>query len=102
MSNRQINTNNRDIARALCSLHRTLLNRGHGYSDLRKTKKVVFYEVECIKGQRRILGERHYLVKWAGYSEKENTWEPAGKMWKDCKEAVKVWKNGPAKKFSKW
>jgi hypothetical protein len=39
MSNGQFYTNNRDIARALCSLHRTLLNRGHGFSDLRKTKE---------------------------------------------------------------
>lgn len=35
-----------------------------------------FYEVEKIKGSKTIKKQKYYLVKWKGYSEKENTWEP--------------------------
>lgn len=35
-----------------------------------------FYEVEEIKGRRIVAGKREYLVKWKGFRETENTWEP--------------------------
>jgi hypothetical protein len=34
------------------------------------------YEVEEIRGKRLYRGKVQYLVKWAGFNEKENTWEP--------------------------
>lgn len=35
------------------------------------------YEVEKILDHRGPIGNREYLVKWKGYSAKDNTWEPA-------------------------
>jgi hypothetical protein len=35
------------------------------------------YEVEQIKAHRKRRGQTEYLVKWKGYDENENTWEPA-------------------------
>ena len=34
------------------------------------------YEVEAIVGERNENGSTQYLVKWLGYDEDENTWEP--------------------------
>ena len=34
------------------------------------------YEVEAIIAKKRVGKSWHYLVKWAGYDETENTWEP--------------------------
>ena len=34
------------------------------------------FEVEQIVNHRRILGTTEFLVKWKGYLESENTWEP--------------------------
>ncbi|KAG1205364.1 hypothetical protein G6F69_009432 [Rhizopus microsporus] len=36
-----------------------------------------YYEVEEIRDHRGTAGKREYLVKWAGYGERANTWEPA-------------------------
>ncbi len=34
------------------------------------------YDVECIKGKKKIDGLVHYLVKWKGYTDEESSWEP--------------------------
>jgi hypothetical protein len=34
------------------------------------------YEVEAILNKKRINGEIKYLVKWKGYNEENNQWEP--------------------------
>ena len=34
------------------------------------------YDVEKILDSRKINGKDHYLVKWLGYGNKENSWEP--------------------------
>ncbi|KAG0922488.1 hypothetical protein G6F26_013671 [Rhizopus arrhizus] len=36
-----------------------------------------YYDVEDIRDHRGGPGQREYLVKWAGYGERENTWEKA-------------------------
>jgi hypothetical protein len=35
------------------------------------------FEVESILSHRVRLGKTSYLVKWAGFPDSENTWEPA-------------------------
>ena len=34
------------------------------------------YEVQSILDFKRVSGKPYYLVKWKGYSDEENTWEP--------------------------
>ena len=38
--------------------------------------KEPLYQVETIEDYKEIDGKIMYLVKWKGYSHKENTWEP--------------------------
>jgi hypothetical protein len=44
------------------------------------------YEVEAIKGKRTRHGIVEYLVKWTGYGDMENTWEPVKNL--NCPEKV--------------
>ncbi|XP_029466838.1 histone-lysine N-methyltransferase SUV39H1 isoform X2 [Rhinatrema bivittatum] len=39
-------------------------------------KNLCDFEVEYLCDYKRVRGEEHYLVKWKGYPESENTWEP--------------------------
>jgi hypothetical protein len=34
------------------------------------------YKVEAIRNKKQVSGETKYLVKWKGYDEENNTWEP--------------------------
>ena len=34
------------------------------------------YKVENILNSKLVRGKVHYLVKWEGYSDKHNSWEP--------------------------
>nr|XP_033779453.1 histone-lysine N-methyltransferase SUV39H1 isoform X3 [Geotrypetes seraphini] len=44
---------------------------------LEVTRKNLYdFEVEYLCDYKRVRGEEYYLVKWKGYSESENTWEP--------------------------
>ena len=45
------------------------------------------YEVEKILNKRKRSGEVQYLVKWLGYSQTDNSWEPQENL--DCEE--KIW-----------
>lgn len=45
------------------------------------------YEVEKILDHKKIRGVQHYLVKWLGYSNEENTWEPANGL-DNCHEVI--------------
>lgn len=61
----------------------TLLRRSYAPSQLRMIQLPTedlpqTYEVEAVKDCRRTdSGELEYLVKWRGYSEMQNSWEPA-------------------------
>jgi hypothetical protein len=45
------------------------------------------YEVEKIVDKRTKNGVTEYLVKWKGYEEDENTWEPTKHL--NCQDAVR-------------
>eukprot|EP01119_Soliformovum_irregulare_P006695 TRINITY_DN1899_c1_g1_i3.p1 TRINITY_DN1899_c1_g1~~TRINITY_DN1899_c1_g1_i3.p1 ORF type:complete len:555 (+),score=187.82 TRINITY_DN1899_c1_g1_i3:70-1734(+) len=34
------------------------------------------FDVDCIVDAKMVKGKKMYLVKWVGYSDSENTWEP--------------------------
>ncbi|RUP03757.1 hypothetical protein BC936DRAFT_140572 [Jimgerdemannia flammicorona] len=52
------------------------------------------WEVEKITNHTACKGVVKYWVKWIGYSEDENTWEPHTKMMEDAPEAVgEYWKS---------
>ncbi len=56
-----------------------------------------YYTVEAIRGKRRHRVGRsrrwivQYLVKWAGYAESENTWEPASVLFQDVPELLRAY-----------
>ena len=46
-----------------------------------------YYEVEEIKGKKKIGGKWMYYVKWENYPDSENTWEPVENL-DDCKSML--------------
>jgi hypothetical protein len=58
---------------------------------------VRYYTMEAIVGKKRARGGRsrrwttQYMVKWAGYAESENTWEPAARLREDQPEMVEAY-----------
>ena len=46
------------------------------------------YEVEKILDSGYVDGQFRYLIKWAGYDDSENTWEPPENC-EGCKDLVK-------------
>ena len=50
------------------------------------------YEVEKIVGEKIIRGQKHYLIKWKGYSELDNTYEHENNV-SNAKSALKAYQN---------
>ena len=48
------------------------------------------YEVEKILDNRSVNGLQQYLVKWKGYDDSENTWEPKTNL-KNCWALLKYY-----------
>jgi len=53
--------------------------------QIQKVKKDddIFFVQNVIKSRKNKKGETEYLIKWLGYPEKFNTWEPAKNIIKD-------------------
>ena len=39
------------------------------------------YEIEDVLDQRRVNKRDEFLVKWRGFDESENSWEPRSSFW---------------------
>ena len=48
------------------------------------------YTVECIKGHRKKGDKIFYLIKWYGFPDSENTWEPEENL--SCPKILKEYK----------
>lgn len=55
-------------------------NMDEFFEKTKAMKKYLFedqpYTVECIKDSKKCKGKTFYLIKWEGFNEKYNTWEP--------------------------
>lgn len=51
----------------------------------------VEYEVEAILDSKVIRGKKHFLVKWKGYGDHENTWQTAEDL-QNAKQALKAFR----------
>ena len=54
----------------------------------------VKYEIDRIVQQRKARQGLQYLVRWAGYSDADNTWEPAAYIRKKAPKVVQIWEQG--------
>jgi hypothetical protein len=50
------------------------------------------FEVDKILGHRGSQHSREYLVKWKGYADAENTWEPESNL-NNCQQKIQEYKN---------
>jgi histone-lysine N-methyltransferase SUV39H len=58
------------------------------------------YEVETIRNRKIINGETFYLLKWKGYEEKYNTWEPDSNL--NCPELIKEYEKLKGNTNKRW
>lgn len=66
-------------------------NNGENRAPTMEPKKLAegFYEVEFIRRKRICKGERQYLIKWRGWPENANTWEPVEHL-QTCPDVVEA------------
>jgi len=58
------------------------------------------YEVETIRNRKVINGEIYYLLKWKGYEEKYNTWEPVSNL--NCPDLIKEYEKLKGNTNKRW
>ena len=52
------------------------------------------YKVEAILEVKKVRGKPQYLIKWEGYEDDENSWEPEENL--DCQDLLDAFKATPA------
>ncbi len=53
----------------------------------RSKKKVIDFKVEKIVGKKNTDGRIEYFIKWEGYKDHQNTWEPRENC-EDCEDLI--------------
>lgn len=61
------------------------------YEDNKNDESDAQYDVEKIMGEKIESGQRFFLVKWKGWGEKSNTWEPEESV--ECFELVEKFRD---------
>lgn len=64
----------------------------HVPKGMKLTKQ--FYIVEKIVGKRKVKQLIEYLVKWKGYDESQNTYEPKANLLKNASKLIDLYENG--------
>lgn len=70
-------------------------------SNINGAEDTSYEEVEKILHKRTRFGKNHYYLKWKGFSDDHNTWEPAKNL--DCDRLIKEYEKRvkEEKKFKK-
>uniref|UniRef100_F6S8F6 Chromo domain-containing protein n=2 Tax=Ciona intestinalis TaxID=7719 RepID=F6S8F6_CIOIN len=63
----------------------------------KKQEKAEIFEVEKVINRRKSKGRTFYLVRWKGFSSKDDTWEPTANL-KHCKDVIQEYNNDLQKK----
>lgn len=53
-------------------------------------KSILECQVEAVLDEKNIKGAKHFLIRWKGYEEESDTWEPEDTL--DCKELIEEFK----------
>jgi hypothetical protein len=48
------------------------------------------WHVEAVRDHEMRPDGLYYLIKWTGFPEEENTWEPATQLTEDCEELPRL------------
>ena len=74
-------------------------NKNNQKKNNNKNQEIeIEYEVEKIKDKRIINDKIEYLIKWKGYSDFENTWEPIENM-SNAKEIIEEYEEKEKNRF---